>query len=382
MTAATPSGRFAAEHWFLDRGLPAVLRRGALLRRLWTRSAPALAAFAVMMLFSVVIVQVSGKHTIDIDGRPTRTEWFLLAVLLLVLPLAALTGWLVSRIATQPGRYVAANIAAAVAVIGGIFGGPSPRVFVDLVVVGVVIAIVVLLTATGVGSILGWAVRMTLSNLALTGSLFVRALPVVLLTVLVFFNTYVWLMAAIISRARLWLALGFLFLIAAAFLISSTLERVRPILSSPEPLPEDAGRLVSTPFETMPDRAENPPLSWGERANVVFVLAASQVVQVLTVAAMTGTIFFVLGLILISPRLQTEWTRGSGTPDGQILGMTLPVPQALIQTSLFLAALTFMYISAKAVGDGEYRSQFVDPLIDDLRLTLVARDRYRGQSRN
>ena len=58
--------------------------------------------------------------------------------------------------------------------------------------------------------------------------------------------------------------------------------------------------------------------------------------------------------------------------------MTLPVPQPLIHVTMFLAALTFMYVSARAVGDGEYRTQFLDPLIDDLRLTLVARNRYRA----
>jgi hypothetical protein len=46
--------------------------------------------------------------------------------------------------------------------------------------------------------------------------------------------------------------------------------------------------------------------------------------------------------------------------------------------TLFLGALTFMYISARAAGDAEYRSTFLDPLIDDLHTTLVARDRYRG----
>jgi hypothetical protein len=66
-----------------------------------------------------------------------------------------------------------------------------------------------------------------------------------------------------------------------------------------------------------------------------------------------------------------------GSADGQFLGMTLPVPQALIQITMFLIALTFMYLAARAVGDKEYRSQFLDPLIEDLRLTLVARDRYR-----
>ena len=45
---------------------------------------------------------------------------------------------------------------------------------------------------------------------------------------------------------------------------------------------------------------------------------------------------------------------------------------------MFLGALTFMYVSARAVGDADYRTRFLDPLIDDLRLTLVARSRYRA----
>jgi hypothetical protein len=37
-----------------------------------------------------------------------------------------------------------------------------------------------------------------------------------------------------------------------------------------------------------------------------------------------------------------------------------------------------MYVSAKSAGDGEYRKQFLEPLSDDLQLTLVARNRYRA----
>jgi hypothetical protein len=109
----------------------------------------------------------------------------------------------------------------------------------------------------------------------------------------------------------------------------------------------------------------------------MFVLAASQLAQILIVAAVTALLFFGLGLILLSPELLAAWTR-NGTSDGTLLGMTIPVPQALIQITMFLGALTFMYVSARAVGDGEYRSQFLDPLVDDLRLTLCARNRYRA----
>lgn len=374
---APADARRAADRWFLERGLPAVLRPGALVRRLWPRSAPALAGFAVFMANSVLVVAITGKHTIDIDGQPTRTEWFVLGLLVLVLPIAALVGWRVSRISSVRTRTLVAAISVLVVLAGGVFGGPSQRIFANFVFEGIIIGAGLVLTATGVGSILGWGLRTAMGNLASLGALFVRALPVVLLTVLVFFNTYVWLMASIVSRPRLWLALIFLATISVAFIASATVDRVRPMLAGSPHSEDDDGRLVGTPFDTMADPPAAPPLSRLERVNVVFVLATSQVLQVGLVAIVAALIFFLLGLILLSPQLLAQWTR-NGSADGQILGMTLPIPQSLIQTTMFLAALTFMYISARAVGDADYRSRFIDPLIDDLRLTLVARSRYRA----
>lgn len=368
--------RMAAERWFLRHGLPAVLRPGALVQRVWTRSSPALAALAVMMTFSMLVVFVTGTYTINIDGAPTRTEWFVLAVVVLVLPAAAAVGWLVSRVEDSRARQIVSAAALGIATLGGIYAGPSAGIAFDLITESLIVVLIFVGTATGVGAILGWAVRMTLGNLASVGNMLLGALPVMLLTVLVFFNGPVWTMAATISRPRLWLALLFLLLIAAAFLVSSTLSRVRPILRPDAKRPEDAATLTQTPFETMPDRPRRVKLSKPERVNVVFVLAMSQIVQVLTVAIVTGLLFLLFGLILISPELLAALTNGGAT-DGQFLGMTLPIPQALIHVTMFLIALTFMYLSARAVGDKEYRSQFLDPLIEDLRLTLVARDRYR-----
>jgi hypothetical protein len=370
------SQRRAADAWFLARGLPAVLRPGALVRRVWPRSAPALAAFAVFMVNSALVVVITGKHTINIEGQPTRTEWFVLALIVLVLPIASIVGWLVSRISTLRGRTVAATVAVVIAIAGGLLGGPSPRVFVDLIFEAIVVAVILALTASGAGSVLGSTVQMTLSHLAAAGSLMMRALPVLLLTFLVFFNSPVWLMAATISRRRLWLALVFLALIAAAFVVSVTVDRFRPIMNAHNPPDDSESRLAGTPFEAMPDPPDTRPLRRGEQLNVMFMLAASQLAQILAVAVVTALLFFVLGLILLSPELLAAWTR-NGSSDGTFLGMTIPVPEALIQIAMFLGALTFMYVSARAAGDGEYRAQFLDPLMDDLRLTLVARGRYR-----
>ena len=377
MVSAEIARRRAADRWFLERGLPAVLRPGALLRRLWPRSAPALAAYAVFMANSILVVAISGKHAIDINGHPTRNEWFVLGLLILVAPVAAVVGWRVSRITSVNTRTLVATASALLVIAGGFLGGLSERILANLVVEGIMIAAALVLTACGAGSILGWGLRTAADNLAFVGALFVRALPVVLLTVLVFFNTYVWSMASTVSRPRLWLALLFLGLIAVAFITSATIEQVRPMLAGSKLSEDDDGRLAGTPFESMPDPQTAQPLSRIERVNVVFVLATSQVLQVGLVAIVAGLIFFVLGLILLSPELLALWTR-NGPSDGEILGMTLPLPQALIQIAMFLSAMTFMYVSARAVGDGDYRSRFIDPLIDDLRLTLVARSRYRA----
>ena len=87
-----------------------------------------------------------------------------------------------------------------------------------------------------------------MSHLAAAGSLIVRALPVLLLTFLVFFNSPVWLMAAAISRRRLWLALLFLSLIATVFVVSVTIDRFRPIMNAPETSDDRGTQLDGTPF--------------------------------------------------------------------------------------------------------------------------------------
>jgi hypothetical protein len=368
----------AAARWFLSRGLPAVLRPSALVHRAWSRSAPALAALAVVALNSMIVVAVSGQHTVDISGRPDLPEGVVLTLLAVMLPVAALAGWLVSKIESNRKRLLAADIAAGVIALGAVFGGPARLTGVNVMIFAIAIAVILLLTATGVGSIMGWAARMTMTNLALAGGMFVRALPVVLLTFLVFFNTYVWLMTSLISRTRLWVGMCFLLLIAGSFLVSSTLAEVRRLAEAPDAVAGDSARLAGTPFEDVPDPPGDIPITTLERLNAVFVVTASQMVHVLTVALMTGAVFFVLGMILVSPEVLDAWTRGNGRPDGVLLGMTLPIPDSLIQTSMLLTAITFMYLAAKAVTDAEYRSQFLDPIIDDVRLNLVAMRRYQA----
>ncbi|KZS59399.1 hypothetical protein A4G28_02165 [Mycobacterium ostraviense] len=353
--------------------MPAVLTRRSRWRRLWSRSAPALAAYAALHCWTFPLFLITNGEDVNIGENPTPRDWVVLTLVALAPVPIVTVGWLVSRMSDSRKRAIAATVALSIASVVIVIetdpsGLPDAAIFT---------AVVLLLTATGVGSVVGWALRITVSQLAMMGALAVRALPVVLLTTLVFFNGNIWLMAATIGAGRLGLAIGFLLSIAAAFVVSATKERVRPMLQSPAALPRDCERLADTPFATMPDAVRSPPLTRTERINMVFVLAVSQLVQIMVVALLTAVIYVILGLIVLSSALLDEWTRGAPS-SSSVSGLTFPVPDSLIHLCLFLGALTFMYISARAVDDAEYRTMFVDPLICDLHATLIARNRYRA----
>src|SRR5947209_9300078 len=242
----------AAESWFLQRGLPSVLTWRGRWRRLWRRSAPMLAAYATLQACILPVYVITGGRDVEITGEPTTVEVILLAIIGLALPLMGLVGWLVSRLRSERARAVVATGAVAVvACVGAIVGGLG-----ELPQHAVVVAAVLVLTGSGAGSVVGWAVRMMISHLSMAGGLAIRALPVVLLTALVFFNGYVWLMAATIGGNRLGLAMAFLVLIAAAFVTSATRDRLRPMLRSEQVLPQDTERLAETPFAPMSDTPE------------------------------------------------------------------------------------------------------------------------------
>lgn len=333
-----------------------------------------MAGYATLHCWTLPVLLVADPKHIVIEGELTTRDWFLLGLIGLAPVATVVAGWLVSRIADRRKRALVSTVA--IVLVGVIItaeNGPS-----DLIDASVAAFIFMLLTGCGVGSVVGWSARMTLSHLTTIGGLAVRALPVVLLTTLVFFNGNVWLMSATISGDRLALAMLFLMGIAAAFVVSATAERVRPMMRAPAAESKDSESLAGTPFEAMEDPASSPPLSWIERVNVVFVLTASQLAQILVVAALTAAIYVVLGLIVLTPELLEQWAH-SRDNNATILSLTVPVPASLVHLCLFMGALTFMYIAARAAGDDDYRSTFVDPLIDELHATLIARDRYRNR---
>jgi len=349
----------SATEWFLSRGVPAVLRPRERWSALLSRSAPGLAAYCALMVVSLVIAVLSGGRDINIDNDPTATEWLIIVLLTVTVPVMALAAWAVSWIDSRGPRRVVALISIVGGVAADLYQDGPLDILADSITDLVFVAAILAATASGLGSVLAWALRTTLSHLASAGRLAARALPVVLLTVLVFFNAAVWSMAANLTTDRFWILVTFMAAVAVSFLTVSMRDRVR---------------LLGKGIDRAPDAV---PLSRAEWANLLFVAVASQVIQIITVALVTMAIFFVLGLIVLSPPVLARWTAGD-TAQATLFDITLPLPLALVHVTLFLGALTFMYVSARAVSDPEHRSDYLDPLFEDLHATVVARDAYRS----
>jgi hypothetical protein len=108
---------------------------------------------------------------------------------------------------------------------------------------------------------------------------------------------------------------------------------------------------------------------------MILVLVLTQVLQTLVLATLVFVFFVVFGIIAVQHSVIKAWI-GRDPASGTLFGIQLPIPQELLQVSLFIAAFSGLYFAASTVTDAKYRSAFFDPLADHLAVSLVARDRY------
>ncbi|HEV7977061.1 hypothetical protein [Amycolatopsis sp.] len=108
---------------------------------------------------------------------------------------------------------------------------------------------------------------------------------------------------------------------------------------------------------------------------MVLVLALTQAFQTLVFATLTFGFFVTFGKIALKDEVIKAYTTRDPTP-GILFGTQIPVPNELLQVSLFIAAFSAVYFVSSTVSDAKYRSAFFDPLADHLAVSLAARDVY------
>ncbi len=239
------------------------------------------------------------------------------------------------------------------------------------------------LTYVGFGSIALWAFRFASVQLGAVGSLLSRALPLLMLTVVVFFTGELWQLAARMTRQRLWQVIGYLALIALLFMVTTIRDEVRSLRDDRAERSDPGDLLAGTPLAGCVDQDPvRTPLSTGEQFNVVAVMVVSQAIQVVFFTTGVFAFFLALGVIAVPYDVAVLWsaeqTCSVGEPPcaGTWFGVHIPVPQTMVHMSLIVAVLSGLYFTVSTSVDPLYRQRFFEPLIADVAVSLAGRDAY------
>ncbi|KUI01257.1 hypothetical protein AU189_13190 [Mycolicibacterium acapulense] len=370
-------------NWFLHRGLPLVLTRRVRSGALIERSAPTVSGVGAVISLTMLLADLTGDDP-DI-GYAIR-----LGVLTALLVAAPFVLHLLHRIGTahsEAGRRSAALVVMAVFVLGLPFAdsGFSGIAAVEAVGFAVVAVVTIWLTYLGIGAIALWALRFAWVQLGALGTLMSRALPLLMLTVVVYFTGELWQLAARMPRQRLWQTIGFLALVALIFVVTTIRDEVRALREDRAEQNDPATLLEGTPLAVAPGtRLERTPLSLAEQVNVVAVMVFSQTIQVVFFTTGLFIFFLALGIVAVPDDVAVLWASEQSCPVGEPpcpgtwFGVNVPVPQTIVHVSLFVAVLSGLYFTVSTSVDPLYRERFFDPLIADVAVSLAGRDAYRA----
>ena len=215
-----------------------------------------------------------------------------------------------------------------------------------------------LVVGFGVFSILRWTGARFLQQLAASGTLLVRALPLLLFFSLVtFFTNEYWQLFGEAADATFYAGAGLFAALAALFLLV---------------------RLPSSVRELERSSLLELPLQRGQRVNVGLVIFVAQALQVAFVGVAIWLFFMVFGAILVSPAIRTEWIGSDGRELFTLpfFGQQLDVTKELVRTAAGVASFSALYYCVASAVDSTYRDEFVERLTTELRGTFAERTEY------
>lgn len=366
--------------WFLHRGLPLVLTRRVRARKLVARSAPMVSAVGALTALTMLLADVTG----DAPDFGYAARLAAIAVVLVAAPIAL---ELLHRLGTRVGealrRWAAVLVMAIFVIVMPLtISGWSAAAAAEAPVFILISLTAIWMTYLGFGSIALWAFRFAWTQLGALGTLMSRALPLLMLTVVVYFTGELWQLAARMSRERLWQTIGFLSLVALVFMVATIRDEVSALRRDRSAQQDPSAMLAGTPLENLTGPAERTSLSTAEQVNVVAVMVVAQAIQVVLFTAGLFAFFLALGVIAIPDDVTVLWsaeqdcTVGQPPCAGTWFGVNVPVPQTVVHTSLFVAVLSGLYFTVSTSVDPLYRQRFFEPLIADVAVSLAGRDAY------
>lgn len=381
VSSAVVADKAQVHEWFLHRGLPLVLARRVRSRALVERSAPMISAVGALTAVMMLLADIT-------DESPDYGYAVRLGVIAAVLLAAPFALTMLHRLDSRlgdTGRRSGAWVVMApfVVVMPVTVNGWSGAAAAEAPLFIVISLVAIWLTYLGFGSIAAWAFRFAWIQLGALGTLMSRALPLLMLTVVVYFTGELWQLAARMTRQRLWQTIGFLALVALVFVVTTIRDEVQALRDDRAEQTDPARLLAGTVLQPAPGhQPARTPLSTAENINVVAIMVVSQAIQVVLFTAGLFAFFLALGIIAVPDEVTVLWsaeqTCAVGAPPcaGTWFGVHIPIPQTVVHTSLFVAVLSGLYFTVSTSVDPLYRQRFFDPLIADVAVSLAGRDAY------
>lgn len=366
------------ERWLLRRGLPHFIFRYSASRDVWTRAAPLLALVAV----------------IEVIGNAPSTDFPIwVSVLVSIGAFAALLAvWGVSnRMRGRPtfarptdvGPVEVALFVAVPALVPIVAGGQWRS---GLVTGGAnlgLLALIYLTTSYGLVPMTRWAVGHSTRQILTVSAILVRALPLLLLIVIVVFATVEpWQIADDLRWPVLLVASVVLFATGVLFAIIRVPQQVGE-LSHFESWDGVRDRVGSTPAAALCDELPASPepaprLSRKEWGNVGLVVLVSEAVLVATVVAGMFVFLVVIGTLTIPPGVIRAWI--GHAPEVLVsfsmFDERLVISTQLLKVSGFLAAFAGLQFTVSLLSEGQYQDEFLAKLRGELREAFAARAVY------
>jgi hypothetical protein len=122
----------------------------------------------------------------------------------------------------------------------------------EAVAMAIAAVLAIWLTYIGFCSIALWAFRFAWVQLGAIGTLMSRTLPLLMLTVLVYFTGELWQLSARMTRQRLWQTIGFLAVVAVVFMVTTIRDEVRALREDRAEQSDPAHLLADTRLATQP----------------------------------------------------------------------------------------------------------------------------------
>jgi hypothetical protein len=248
----------------------------------------------------------------------------------------------------------------------------------------VVLGLTYLVVSYGVIPMIRWGMTQTVRQLRDIVNVMARTLPLLLLlTMFMFLNAELWDVVDEIPMSYFVISTGLLFGLGALFLL----------LQLPREMDETGrfeswsqiGRLtVDTPVEEvsaagLDDPPSPPTLGRRARFNVALLLYLGLAIQVLLVAGLIGSFYFLFGLFTVGESTILLWTNQSSIhhlASWSFLGGELVVTGPLVRSALFVATIAGLQFVVSAITDEAYRREFADDIVLELRQALAVRALY------